>query len=642
VIGVRIDSTMKGRSSSAAFVAAFVLMVFSATASATYTIENYAFTEGGGTSSDGRYEISFTTGQGAPVGVASTSNFGLASGIVYTISGASDVTGPLLSHAPTVLVKEHTPVEIDVNVSDAKTGVDTVTLFYHEGGLVGFRARQMQLVEGDTYRGTIPASSVDERGLAYYIRARDGAGNISRYPPTAPDSVVSLGVWFDDLGAAFALPVGSYRMISVPGSTSGDPDSILVDDLGAYDKKSWRLGRWNASGGDCGEYCYDEYPAIDDFRPGRGFWLISARRTRFDASGSSTDITRPFAIELEKGWNQIGTPFTFTTDWPSADILFDGSVYTVGDEHIVGSDTIFVEDNLISYDGSYHGFESELEPWEGYWIHNSSTQDVRLRFHPEVATALLASSPYDTDQMAVLIGVAVGWDQSKKRMSFAGTSHQARDGWDELDHREPPVIGDYVRAVFRRDSWGRHAGTYMCDIKAANDDGAMWDLKVESSKPTAVTLDVEPLIDLPDNWTIAVYDIDAGIRLTSSSLPHHFMVEENREVVLVAGTDRFIETQETRSGFGLKAQIVSISPNPFSQTARISFFIPRPADVRLQVYSVEGRLVSTLADSEFEAGLHSADWHGSSRNGSHAAPGIYFLRLETSGTVLTEKILRLQ
>ncbi len=576
------------------------------------------------------------------MGVSVGSNYALASGLVYTISGASDVTGPLLSHAPMVLVKEHTPVEIEVSVSDSKTGVDTVTLFYHEGGLSTFRSRQMEPVGGDIYRGTIPASSVGEWGLVYFVQASDGAGNLSEYPPTAPDSVISLRVWYDDLVSTTALPAGGYRMISLPGSTSGDPDSILVDDLGSYDKKTWRLGRWNASGGDCGEYCYDEYPSIDDFSPGRGFWLISSSATNFDAGGVSIDITRPLAIDLEKGWNQIGTPFAFTTDWPSAEILFDGGIYTVGDEHVVGSDTIFVEDNLISYDGSYHGFEPELEPWEGYWLHNSSTQDVQLRFHPEISTSMLAASPYNADQMTALIGVTVRWDESRQRTSFAGTSRLARDGWDALDHREPPVMGDYVRAVFKRDSWGRHAGTYMCDIRAANADGATWDLKVEASKPTAVSLDADPVIELPDNWTVAVYDVDTGIRLTSSSLPHRFMLEGSKDVVLVAGTDRYIETQESMSGFGLKAQIVSISPNPFSQTARISFFIPRRADVRLGVYSVEGRLVSTLADSEFEAGLHTATWQGDSGTGSHAAPGIYFLRLETSGSILTTKILHLQ
>jgi hypothetical protein len=638
---VRDERMMSTRLSSVWIPAVLALVLGAAPALATYTISNAAFTEGGGKGSDGRYDILFTTGQGAPVGVSGESTFGLTSGLIYTISGVTDVTGPMLSHVPTALAREHEPVEVAVTATDAKSGVDTVTLFYHEGGLTTFRRRQMQPDAGNVYRGTILASLVDERGLVYYIRASDKAGNVSLYPPGAPDSVVRVRVWFNDVLSAVELPAGGYRMISLPCSTSGDPDSILVDDLGAYDKKAWRLGRWNASAGDCGERCYDEYPSIEDLSRGRGFWLISSSAKRFDVSGLSTDISRPFTIPLKKGWNQIGTPFAFTTDWPSTEVLFDGGVYSLG-KHPVGSDTVWVKDNLISYDGSYEFFETELQPWVGYWIDNQSTQDVELRFYPEIPVPRLAGAPAAADRMTSLMGITITWGKTGERMSFAGTSPAALDGLDELDHREPPPIGDYVRVVFEKDTWGRHSGAYMCDIRAANPDGASWELKAQTTKPTAVALDVEPLIDLPDGWMIALYDVSAGIRLTAAALPHSFMLEGSKELLLIAGTEHYIATQEACSGLSLRTQIVSVSPNPFSRAARISFFIPKRESVRLDVFSVDGRLVRTLADSRFEPGIHTATWQGESSSGGQAAPGLYFLRLETSGTVNTAKILRLR
>ena len=93
---------------------------------------------------------------------------------------------------------------------------------------------------------------------------------------------------------------------------------------------------------------------------------------------------------------------------------------------------------------------------------------------------------------------------------------------------------------------------------------------------------------------------------------------------------------------GLKPQIVSVKPNPFTRSAEIAFYLPARLRTTLQIFSVEGRLVTTLANSELEPGYHTARWHGQSDNRTSVAPGIYFLRLEVPGTVETSKILRVQ
>jgi hypothetical protein len=83
-------------------------------------------------------------------------------------------------------------------------------------------------------------------------------------------------------------------------------------------------------------------------------------------------------------------------------------------------------------------------------------------------------------------------------------------------------------------------------------------------------------------------------------------------------------------------------PNPFNPVTEILFGIPRPMNVSLRVYSVEGRLIQTLAEGVFEAGYHSAAWFGEDRSGVEVSSGIYFYRLETPEKVLTRKMLMLK
>ncbi|MCK4546880.1 MAG: hypothetical protein KAW17_05475, partial [Candidatus Eisenbacteria sp.] len=60
------------------------------------------------------------------------------------------------------------------------------------------------------------------------------------------------------------------------------------------------------------------------------------------------------------------------------------------------------------------------------------------------------------------------------------------------------------------------------------------------------------------------------------------------------------------------------------------------------VYSVEGRLVRTLAEGMLEAGYHSAVWFGKDRTGVEVSSGVYFCRLETPEKVVTRKMLMLK
>ena len=76
--------------------------------------------------------------------------------------------------------------------------------------------------------------------------------------------------------------------------------------------------------------------------------------------------------------------------------------------------------------------------------------------------------------------------------------------------------------------------------------------------------------------------------------------------------------------------LVRCSPNPFGQTANISYLLNRPGRVNLNIYNVYGQLVKSLNSGFQPAGWHSLPWDGRKSDGHNCASGIYFYRL-TSG-----------
>ncbi len=74
-------------------------------------------------------------------------------------------------------------------------------------------------------------------------------------------------------------------------------------------------------------------------------------------------------------------------------------------------------------------------------------------------------------------------------------------------------------------------------------------------------------------------------------------------------------------------------PNPFNPSTRLSFSLPRAADVTLTLFDVTGRRVATLVNENFSAGTHSLTW-----TASRVSSGTYFARFETAGKSLTQKL----
>jgi hypothetical protein len=78
------------------------------------------------------------------------------------------------------------------------------------------------------------------------------------------------------------------------------------------------------------------------------------------------------------------------------------------------------------------------------------------------------------------------------------------------------------------------------------------------------------------------------------------------------------------------------TPNPARARAHVEFDLPWDSHARVRVMDVQGREVARLADGEFVAGRHSADWSIGDARESTAA-GVYFIRFEAAGRVISRR-----
>jgi hypothetical protein len=94
-------------------------------------------------------------------------------------------------------------------------------------------------------------------------------------------------------------------------------------------------------------------------------------------------------------------------------------------------------------------------------------------------------------------------------------------------------------------------------------------------------------------------------------------------------------TEEETSASMSGTMQISSSPNPFTDMTTINFSVTGTEPVSISVYNISGRLIETIVDNGvFSPGDHSVQW-----NGSAVTPGVYFCRLDTGGSILTNRMV---
>jgi len=93
-----------------------------------------------------------------------------------------------------------------------------------------------------------------------------------------------------------------------------------------------------------------------------------------------------------------------------------------------------------------------------------------------------------------------------------------------------------------------------------------------------------------------------------------------------------ITTTGETGGSPLEFSLSQNYPNPFNPVTQISYGIPQQSLVRISIYDVLGREVALLQDDNQPAGYHSVTWKGAASSGAFVASGMYFYRIDATGT----------
>lgn len=108
--------------------------------------------------------------------------------------------------------------------------------------------------------------------------------------------------------------------------------------------------------------------------------------------------------------------------------------------------------------------------------------------------------------------------------------------------------------------------------------------------------------------------------------------------MLIDGLCLTMEDSAVPPNAGL-VRLLAPSPNPFNPTTDIGFVLEQPRYLKVAIYDMAGSLVKLLGEGNFNAGPHNIPWRGRDERNRNMPSGVYFVRLDSEGIYVKQKLV---
>lgn len=498
--------------------------------------------------------------------------------------------------------------------------------FYKRTGEIEFQSSTMTL-SGENFIASIPPAFSTIRGIQYYLEFSDGI-TIVTFPSNNPQSnPASIPVNISQINYPMALEPSEYSMLSIPLLLS-DPSisAVLLDDYGSYDNRIWRILHWDEPSNE-----YLEFPNLTkDFLPGNGFWLIHRDGRTFNIQNAvSVQSIGDYTVTVNPGWNQIANPFAFPVDW-----------LTIENSQLVDSP---VRWNVELLDYEYE--QLVLNPWEGYWVFNPTSQNINL-FIPPIESSgdsPLHKVPEISSSEEFIIQIRSRLENTKYQdnQNFIGMISAADNKHHKNLLEAPPITNDLRLSIIDNNK------KYAKNIVQVNSSGAAWNLALLTThKNKNVYLDLEDLYGFPEEFQMWLLDLNkqVAVPVQNNIAVLNSGNAEQINLQVIIGTEEFAKHQAgsiqlTPVDYALYQNY----PNPFNPSTMIEYNLREKSTVTLEIFDVLGRKIHTLVANEIQnAGRHSILWEGRNLTGKPVSSGVYIYQLRANNFVESRKMILLR
>jgi hypothetical protein len=525
---------------------------------------------------------------------------------------AADTDKPAITFTAILTVNNGSlPSTLTATITD-NIGVQASKLFIRPIGSSAFQEVPVTTPTGISVTHTyqIQTAWFDATGAQYYFTAVDASNNEQRSPATGYHQTY---IKYNTTGATIPNGlVGSggtatgWKVIAIPFALgNNNAVSGVFDELPQNNyKKDWRLLKLSPA------------PAWIDYNEGgfttveRGVgYMINVKTPTALSIGN--DLTAPpntrtdlFKITLKTGWNMIGNPYLTPINWANVVTLNPG---------LTGSGLIFKKFSAGQYNDN-----GSLSAFEGGFVKVASDIEVSIPFQGQTTSGGRQKDIVFNDGDWVL---PIKLQQGNMTNTFGGVGmhHQSVNAFDQLDNFNGPRFFDFLEMTFMHPKDFPHQFSF--DVVNPQDE-FVWEFDVDASGEEVATMNWDRNVQLPAGGGLFLWDVatQQAINMSAES-SYQFEPRGSRKFRIYFGRNAQSKITPEHGLLG------NPYPNPSTGISYIPFALPEGKPeygVKIDVFDVMGRKVTTLEDGFFAPGLHKTQWDGGD---SQAVNGLYTVRM---------------
>ena len=507
-------------------------------------------------------------------------SFAVGSGFLQTTQNVFSEP-PVISmfSLPALIQKNGQSVPVEASLYDLN-GISAVNLHLQKGASSDIIILPLINVANDEFKVMIPDSLID----VYNFRVKV-VGYDNMQFSTSTD-YISTQIQFNNgelsMGNNFSnYPNGiekdMWKLISWPGKSSNL--SLAISEL----EDGHVFFTWSS--------VKNKYLIADEIELGRSYWF----RHRYDEpvlfqeDTSSSIALEKFVINLDDGWNLVGSPFSFPVQFEKDSTVTDPITYV---------------------DGGWSESQNELIPWNGYAVYSPNpSQLVLLPFLEDDSSAMRIASKDEW-----FLNVKAKSQGHIHNVMEIGRRAFAKASFDMFD---TPVITDIESNLsLSADLNGTRESKYMRDVRDIEELNGVWNIKIDANiDEKEIFLSGVLKGKIPEGLSIAFIDIPER-KAIFDFLEYGIQIMKNPkisyDIKIIIGELDYVQkmSNEILENIPSTFSLSQNYPNPFNPITKLDYNLPLRCKVNISIYNVLGQEIKILVNGVKEYGYHTISWNG--------------------------------